>query len=305
MSSKKENFSSPDYPLLGRKLLEASENDVACKPLPGLYIVATPIGNLGDISLRALVILAHADMIACEDTRNSGVLLNAFGIKKPTFSFHDHNEQSRTADILRRLAAGEVIALISDAGMPVIADPGFKLVRACREAGTPVTVIPGANAAVTAMAGSGLPTDQFYFVGFLPPKSVARKKEILSFKQSAATLIFYEAPQRLAESLADMAEILGSDRPAVVARELTKFYEEMRFGTLRELAAHYTVHEARGEIVILVSKSDDEEKTVDIDVLLRERLQKLSVRDAVAEVAEMTGEKKKEIYARALVLEKE
>ena len=284
-------------------MVQASGNGDACKPSPGLYLIATPIGHLGDITLRALAILAQADVIACEDTRNSGVLLNAFGIKKPTFSYHDHNEDARRSEVLQRLAQGEVIALISDAGMPAIADPGFKLVRDCRNAGFNVTVVPGANAAVTAMAGSGLPTDQFHFAGFLPPKSAARKKDLLAFKPSTATLIFYEAPQRLGASLADMAEILGIHRPAAVARELTKFYEEMRRGTLGELAAHYASHEAKGEIVILIGKAAEEEKNpADIDALLTARLRHLTLRDAVAEVAEMMGIPKKEIYARALAL---
>lgn len=286
-------------------MVEASGNGVACKPPAGLYLIATPIGHLGDITLRALAILAAADVIACEDTRNSGNLLQAFGIKKPTFSYHDHNEDARRPEVLQRLAQGEVVALISDAGMPAIADPGFKLVRECREAGFNVTVIPGANAAVTAMAGSGLPTDQFIFAGFLPPKSAARKKGLAAFKQSAATLIFYEAPQRLAASLADLAETLGADRPAAVARELTKFYEEMRRGTLGELADYYAANEARGEIVILVGKSEHkEEEAFDIDALLKGRLKHLTVRDAVAEVAEMTGHPKKEVYARALAVTK-
>jgi len=301
MPPKKEKSSSPDYPLLGRNLVEASGNDDACKPSPGLYLVATPIGHLGDITLRALMVLAHADAIACEDTRTSGVLLQAFGIKRPTLSYHDHNADTRRPEILTRIAQGDVIALISDAGMPAIADPGFKLVRACREAGLSVTVIPGANAAVTAMAGSGLPTDQFYFAGFLPPKTVARKKEISTLKNIAATLVFYEAPQRLSDSLRDLAETLGSSRPAVVARELTKFYEETRRGSLGELAAHYAAHDIKGEVVLLVGKGDDD-VVYDIDALLTERLQQLSVRDAVAEVADLTGKKKNEIYARALAL---
>lgn len=283
-------------------LVKASGNDAACKPAAGLYLIATPIGHLGDITLRALAILSQADVIACEDTRNSGILLQAFGIKKPTFSYYDHNADARRPDILRRIAQGEVVALISDAGMPAIADPGFKLVRDCREVGFNVTVVPGANAAVTAVAGSGLPTDRFYFVGFLPPKSAARKKEIAGLKNVSATLVFYEAPARLAASLDDLAEVLGANRPAAVARELTKFYEEMRRGSLRELAAHYAAHEVKGEIVILVGKSENPEGAYDIDALLAQRLQQLSVRDATAEVAEMTGMAKKEVYARALAL---
>ena len=288
MSPRKEKNASPDYPQLGQIIVEASGNEGICKPSAGLYVVATPIGHLGDITLRALAVLAQADVIACEDTRTSGVLLHAFGIKKPTLSYHDHNEDGRRPEILARLAQGQVVALISDAGMPAIADPGFKLVRDCRAAGFAVTVLPGANAAITAMAGSGLPTDQFYFFGFLSSKSVARKKEILSLKPLAATLIFYESPQRLAASLEDLRDVLGENRPASVARELSKFYEETRRGTLGELAAYYADRDVKGEIVVLVGKAEEEAIT-DIDVLLKERLQQLSVRDAVAEVAEMTA----------------
>jgi 16S rRNA (cytidine1402-2'-O)-methyltransferase len=305
MPPKKEKISSPDYPLLGRMIVEASGNDAACKLPPGLYVVATPIGHLGDITLRALATLAQADAIACEDTRNSGALLKAFGIAKPLFSYHDHNEDARRQEVLRRISTGQAITLISDAGMPLIADPGFKLVRDCRAAGYAVFVIPGANAAVTAMAGCGLPTDRFMFAGFLPPKSAARKKDILALKATDATLIFYEAPQWLAASLADMAEMLGADRPAAVARELTKFFEETRRGTLSELAAHYAANQARGEIVIVVGAGDQAAaQDGDVDALLAERLKMLTVRDAVAEVAEMTGGKKKDIYARALALQK-
>ena len=301
MPPEKVKVSSPDYPHLARLCVQASVTDAACKPPAGLYLVATPIGHLGDISLRALVTLSHADIIACEDTRNSGVLLRAFGIDRPTLSLHDHNEEARQEEILGRIAKGDVVAVISDAGMPAIADPGFKLVRACHAAGQQVVVIPGANAAVTAMAGSGLATDAFHFAGFLPPKSAARRKDLTMLKQIAATLIFYESPSRLAASLADMVASLGGDRSAAVARELTKFYEETRRGTLAELAAHYATHDVKGEIVILVGRGDGEEN-YDIDALLTERLQKLSVRDAVAEIASLTGGNKKEIYARALAL---
>ena len=283
-------------------VVEASVKDAVCKLAAGLYVVATPIGHLGDISLRALAVLAQADVIACEDTRNSGVLLHAFGIKKPTLSYHDHNADARRPDLMRRIAEGEAVALISDAGLPVIADPGFKLVRDCREAELPVTVIPGANAALTALAGSGLPSDQFTFAGFLPPKSAARKTAIAEFKVQEGTLLLYESPQRLAACLSDMVEIFGAERPAVVARELTKFHEETRRGTLGELAIHYAEHEARGEIVLLVGKGDDVAPEHDLDALLRQSLQRLSLRDAVAEIAAMTGMKKKEVYERALRL---
>lgn len=283
-------------------LLEASGKGTFCKPPAGLYIVATPIGNLGDITLRALAALAAADIIACEDTRNSGHLLRAFGIAKPTLSYHDHNADERRPEILERIRIGNVVALISDAGMPAIADPGFKLVRACRDAGFPVTVVPGACAAIAALAIGGLPTDRFLFGGFLPPKSAARRKFLAPYKTAEATLVFYESPARLAASLADLAAVLGEQREAAVVRELTKLYEELRRATLGELAAYYTEHEARGEIVILIGKAGERTPTVDLDLLLAKRLKCLSVRDAAAEVAEMTGEPKKFVYLRALAI---
>lgn len=272
--------------------------------MPGLYVVATPIGNLGDITLRALAVLANADVIACEDTRNSGAMLQAFGIRKPLLSYHDHNADKRRPEILEKLGRGQCVALISDAGMPAIADPGFKLVRDCRDAEIPVIVIPGPNAAITALASSGLATDCFCFGGFLPAKSVARKKAILAYKQSAGTVVFYESPQRLSESLSDLAEALGPERPAAVARELTKFYEEVRRDKLLALALYYAAHEPKGEIVILIGKGETEESPMDIKSLLSERLKSLTLRDAVAEVAEMTGLPKKEVYATALDLTK-
>ncbi len=285
--------------------MEISAPCAVCKLPAGLYLVATPIGHLGDMTLRALTTLANADVIACEDTRTSGVLLHAFGIKTPTMSYHDHNADARRPEILNRLAQGQAVALISDAGMPAIADPGFKLVRACRDEGYAVTVVPGANAAVTALASSGLPTDSFTFAGFLSPKTVARRKALVSYKQNTSTLVFYEAPQRLAACLADMADVLGTGRAAAIARELTKIHEEIRRGTLGELAAYYAEHEARGEIVILVAKSEEDlSKAFDLDALLAERLEVTTVRDAVAEIAEITGAPKKEVYARALALGK-
>jgi 16S rRNA (cytidine1402-2'-O)-methyltransferase len=266
--------------------------------------VATPIGNFGDITLRALSTLASVDLIACEDTRNSGILLHAFGIKKPTLSYHDHNEDQRGLEILQRIEAGQRVALISDAGMPGLADPGFKLVRACRDKGIPVTILPGANAALSALVASGLPTDAFSFYGFLPSKSMARRKEITALKGSDATLVFYESPQRLAATLADMCLILGPQRRIVVARELTKFYEEIKEGSTSDLAAFYESQPIKGEIVLLVGKSLEapEESSADIDALLTSSLKKKSVRDAVAEVVEMTGLPRKDIYQRALAL---
>ena len=300
----KEKSSSFNFPKLAQSLLEGTRNNGSCKLPPGLYLVATPIGNLGDITLRGLALLNAADVIACEDTRVSGLLLKAYGIKKPMMSYHDHNADERRPDILKRLAEGQIVVLISDAGMPCIADPGFKLVRDCREAGFDVTVIPGANAAVTAMAASGMPTDTFTFIGFLPSKTGSRKKALEELKRYPGTLIFYESPQRLAGCLDDMVQTLGAERPAVIARELTKLYEEVRTGSLNDLATLYATAKPKGEIVILVGKSNDTEKTsFDIDALLEERLKHLSVRDAVAEVVLVTGASKKDVYARALALD--
>jgi len=284
-------------------LLEASGNAAFCKPPAGLYLVATPIGNLGDITLRGLDTLARADIVACEDTRKSGLLLRAFGIQRPMISYHDHNADVRRPELLKRIGKGEAVVLITDAGMPAIADPGFKLVRDCQEAGFPLTVIPGASAAVSALAISGLPTDQFLFGGFLSPKSAARRKELSPYKGLEATLVFYESPARLAASLADLAAVLGEKREAAVARELTKLFEEVKRGTLGDLAAYYKDHEAKGEIVILVGKANEPSSFLDLDSLLAERLKCLSVRDAAAEVAEMAGMSKKDVYLRALAIQ--
>jgi 16S rRNA (cytidine1402-2'-O)-methyltransferase len=302
MLQKKEKTSSLDYPLLVRTLIETSGNDLMCKLSAGLYLVATPIGNLGDISLRALATLANADVIFCEDTRTSGVLLHAYGMKKTTLSYHDHNDDARRPEMIERMKRGEAVALISDAGMPVIADPGFKIVRNCRLEGIDVTVIPGPNAAVAALAGSGLASDQFHFYGFLPPKTVARQKEILSLKHSQATLVFYESPQRLVDCLNDLRDGLGASRQGAVARELTKLYEEMRRGTLGELADYYAAHPTRGEIVLIIEGKGEESEAVNLEQLLANRLQTLSLRDAVKEVAELTGVHKNEVYAKALMM---
>ncbi len=266
--------------------------------------MATPIGHRGDITLRALVTLSSADVIACEDTRNSGALLAHYGIKKKQLiSYHDHNADGRRPEILKHIAEGASVALISDAGMPLIADPGYKLVRDCRDAGYDVVVIPGANAAITALAGSGLPTDHFYFAGFLPPKSTARQKAIAALQAAPATLVFYESPQRLADTMQDLAKVLGGARLAAVARELTKLYEETRRGTLQELADFYEDADVKGEIVIIVAPPDaDAAPAHDLDALLKQHMAELSLRDAVAAVCALTNIKKSEVYARALKL---
>lgn len=218
-----------------------------------LYIVPTPIGNLKDITLRALEVLKEADLILCEDTRHSGRLLKHFEIDKPLMSFHDHSPENRLAEIVHRLENGETAALISDAGMPLVSDPGFKIVHAMIQRGLKFEVLPGAQAAVTALAGSGLATDAFVFLGFLPPKSARRQKEIGRVAAYEETLIYYESPHRLGKALEDLAAVLGGEREAVVARELTKKFEEYRRGSLAELASFYNDKKVQGEIVLLVA----------------------------------------------------
>lgn len=308
MAGKKKG-SLPDFSSWVRGLLKANEEDCASKlfnPDLGLYVVATPIGNLGDISLRALWVLQMADLILCEDTRVAGSLLHQYGIKKPLLSCHDHNETDRIATVLQRLAHGERLALISDAGTPMISDPGYKLVRACREAGHNVVALPGASAVLTALACAGMASDRFTFIGFLPNKPSARRKELEELSSLSQTLVFYESPQRLAATLKDMAEILSGTREAVVGRELTKLYEEMRFGTLEDLAETYAREETpKGEVVLLVSPQTMAAPALSeasLDALLLKALQTMSLKDAVAAVVEATGLKKNIVYQRALAL---
>lgn len=221
--------------------------------MPGtLYIVATPIGNLGDFTYRAAQILAQVSAVACEDTRQTAKLLQHYGIRTPTTSLHEHNERQKLESLLARLAAGESIALVSDAGTPLISDPGFPLVREARMRGIPVVPLPGASALTTALCASGLPTDAFYFGGFLPPKTAARRRALEGLSALDVTLIFYEAPHRIRETLADVAAVLPH-RPVVVARELTKLHEEFASGAPAELAKSIT---ERGEITLLIGKAD-------------------------------------------------
>ena len=270
---------------------------------PGIYLVATPIGHRGDITLRALATLAQADMILCEDTRSSGALLRAYGIKKPLLSYHDHNAEAREADVIGRVQRGAALALISDAGMPLISDPGFRLVRACKALGLLVTACPGPSAAVTGLALSGLPPEPFLFLGFLPNKSGARRNALRPYAAVAASMVCYESPQRLAATLTDMAAELG-DRPAAVGRELTKIYEESRMGTLSELAAHYTAHPPKGEITITVGPPENTAPATDqLDSLLRAALARGSLRDAVTSVMAATGLPRSQVYSRALELQ--
>ena len=280
----------------------------ATGPSPGLVLVSTPIGNLGDISARAREALRHSDLILCEDTRHSAHLLRTLGVSVRTEPLHEHNEDSRIAPILDRLRMGGRIALISDAGTPLMSDPGFRLVRAVIAAGLPLTAIPGPNAAVTALVLSGLPPLPFLFLGFPPPRQAARRSAFGALRAAeraglSATLIWHEAPHRLAETLADMADAFGT-RQAAVARELTKHFEEVRRGTLSDLSVHYAAHAARGEITVLLGPPEEEDAE-DLDGALRAALKDHSVREAAALVTAATGLPRKVVYARALVLVKE
>jgi 16S rRNA (cytidine1402-2'-O)-methyltransferase len=270
----------------------------------GLYVVATPIGNLGDITLRALECLAGADLVACEDTRVSRKLLDRYGIVTPLTPYHEHNAGAARPRLLERLAGGAAIALVSDAGTPLISDPGYKLVRAVREAGHPVTALPGASSVLAALTVAGLPSDRFFFEGFLPAKQGQRRSRIAELAHMPATLVFFESGPRIAGALDDLAAGLGG-RDAAVCRELTKLHEEVRRSGLRDLADHYAADaETRGEFVVVVAPPSevDRHEQGDIEELLRRALLRVSVKDAVSEVALATGLPRREIYRRALAL---
>jgi len=271
----------------------------------GLHLVATPIGNLRDVTLRALETLAAVDLIACEDTRVTRRLLEHYGIATPLTPYHEHNAAAARPKLLARLAAGDSVALVSDAGTPLVSDPGFKLVRAAHDAGYAVTALPGPSATLAALASAGLPTDRFFFEGFLPAKPGQRKSRVSELARIPATLILFESGPRLPAALADLATALGG-REAAVCRELTKLHEEIRRGTLAELAQAYADGaETRGEIVIVIAPPSENEAVLgegEIDTLLRNALDRVSVKDAVSEVASATGRPRREIYARALAL---
>lgn len=269
----------------------------------GLYIVSTPIGNLRDITLRALDILRSADRIYAEDTRQTQKLLSAYSIKSPLTAYHDHNAAKRIPAVLKEIEAGRSVALVSDAGTPLVSDPGFKLARAAIEAGLSVSPIPGASAPLAGLVTSGLPSDKFMFAGFLPPKTVARKSALAKLKDVPGTLIFFETGPRIAASLADIQSVLG-DRPAAVARELTKKYEETRRGTVSELMASVEATPPKGEIVLLIGPSE-EDMTWDsarVDQALTEAIPMLGVKRASTQVAEQSGWAKRNVYERALSL---
>ena len=268
---------------------------------PGLYIVATPIGNLGDITLRAKDILARCDGIACEDTRVTQKLIRHLGVSKPLWRYDDHSSPNDRARLIASMET-RAVALVSDAGMPLVSDPGYRLVREAREAGVPITALPGASAPLLALALSGLPNDRFLFGGFLPSKDKARREVLEELGAVRATLIFFDTAPRLGKSLAAIDAVLPG-RQVAVARELTKMFEECRTGTPAEVIAHYEAHPPKGEIVLLIGPGEDEQPgEEDADRLLAEALETLKPSQAVAQVAKATGLDRKLLYARAMEL---
>ena len=269
---------------------------------PALYVVSTPIGNLKDITLRALETLAGADLILCEDTRTSAKLLNAYGIKTPKTALHEHNEVASAQNYVDEIKAGRSICLISDAGTPLISDPGFPLVRVAAEENISVFAIPGASALLGGLAVSGLPTDSFSFFGFLPPKQQARAKRLEELAAKTETLVFYESPKRIAATLAAVAEVMGGDRKVVVARELTKKFETLYRGAASEMATDFDEMAVKGEIVLMVAGAD-QQAIADPDAwrgALKELLTELPLRGAVDQIASDFGLKRKQVYQAAL-----
>jgi 16S rRNA (cytidine1402-2'-O)-methyltransferase len=274
---------------------------------PGLYLVATPIGNLADITIRALQTLAGADLVACEDTRVSRKLLEHYGIATPTTPYHDHNAATARPALLQRIADGAAVALISDAGTPAISDPGYKLVREAREMGLTVTALPGPSSVLAALVSSGLPTDRFLFEGFLPAKSAQRRARAAELARIPASLVLFEGGSRIAATLSDLADIFG-EREAAICRELTKLHEEVRRAPLTALAQHYAGDaETRGEFVIVIAPPGEAEapQADDVDALIRAALLRVSVKDAVGEIVAATGLPRRDVYQRALELAKE
>ena len=286
---------------------EPSESRRQSKPpantlAPGLILVATPIGNAADISARALGVLAGASVVACEDTRVTSKLFAVHGIRAPMLPYHEHNAASQRPRIIERLKGGETVALVSDAGMPLISDPGYRLVAACVAEGIPVTCVPGPSSVTTALALSGLPSDRFFFQGFLPAKTVARSAALEAIGAIPGSLVILESAKRLAAMLADAARVLGP-RDAAVTRELTKRFEEVRRGTLSDLAGHYAEAGApKGEVTVVIGPSAATAELDDagVDALLRRELERASLRDAADTVARLSGRPRRQVYARAL-----
>lgn len=283
-----------------------NHSNTAKKIQPGeLFLVATPIGNLKDITLRALEVLAAVDRVACEDTRTSGVLMKHYGIKTPLTSYHTHNEAAACESLITQLQNGAKIALISDAGTPLLSDPGARLVEAAAAAGIRVTPIPGASALLSAITIAGLSAEQFFYAGFLPTKAGARTAMLTQLATLPTTMVFYEAPHRLVATLGHLATQLG-ERNAAVARELTKLHEECQRDTLANLQAHYETNPPRGECVIVVAGAAPmgAMNDNDLDTALTEALKTMRVKDAVAAIAKNSGRAKSDVYARALILKK-
>jgi len=277
---------------------------VEARPLqPGLHLVATPIGNLGDITIRALETLAAADIIACEDTRVSRVLLDRYGISTRPYAYHEHNADRVGPKLMAALEAGRSVALISDAGTPLVSDPGYRLAQSAIEASLPVVPVPGASAPMAALVASGLPSDAFLFAGFLPGKDKARRERLGQFAATDATLMFFESPNRIAATLKSAAEVLGAERAAAVCRELTKAYEKVRRGTLGALADHYADGNVRGEIVLVIGPgSVPPPSDEDVDGLLARLVRELPAGKAATEAARLTGLPRKDLYQRLLSL---
>jgi 16S rRNA (cytidine1402-2'-O)-methyltransferase len=279
----------------------------APRAVAGLHLVATPIGNLGDITLRALETLAGVDIIACEDTRITRRLMERYGLAAELLLYHEHNAAAARPKILAYLSEGRAVALVSDAGTPMISDPGFKLVREASSAGHKVTALPGPSSVLTALSVAALPTDRFFFEGFLSPKQVARRSRLSELARIDATLVLFESGNRVQETLTDLAEILGP-REAAICRELTKLHEEVLRATLAELAERADALETRGEFVLVIGPppKDAQTWTADaLDDLLRDQLRDYSVKDAVAHAVELSGRSRREVYARALELAKQ
>lgn len=268
---------------------------------PGLYIAATPIGNLGDVTIRVLEALAGCDLIACEDTRVTGKLLRHFGIMTKTISYHEHNAENSGARILEDLKSGKSVVQVSDAGTPLVSDPGSRLIDLAHEANIPVWPLPGATAPVTALVASGLPSETWTFAGFLPTKQGARKTRLEMLSTIPSTLIFFESPNRIDKTLNDMVEVFGAERNACIARELTKLHEQIYRGSLEELAKQFNQTPVKGEIVIVIAPPQAQE-IQDTESLLIELMQSMSVSKAAAEAAVLTGGSKRDLYQQALTL---